>query len=113
MKITIEPETPEESKVLGEQLVYSGAIRACIAGYGAATEQNKTGEIGFCYGPWIALKTDMLRTMTIADERALHQSMVNAVLRASNIMAGAQRDELLAQEIMAGRNGHKLRIAEP
>ena len=80
MKIEITAETPEEKKAIGESIAYEGVARACIAGQGVITEKNKTGEVGFCYGPWLALKTDLLRTITIADERALQQSMVNAVL---------------------------------
>ena len=111
MKITIEAETPEESKAFDKPIVYEGAERLCIAGHAPPSEKNKDGEIGFIFGPWTALKTDVLRVLTIADERATAQLMVNAVLQASNIAANAHREAMLAQEIMAGRNG--LKIARP
>ncbi len=113
MRIELTAETPEEKKAFGEPVVYEGATRLCLAGHAPPSKKNPDGEIGFIFGPWTALKTDMLRTMTIADERNTAQLMVNAMLKASELLANAQRDQALAQQIMANRNGPNLRIAEP
>ena len=111
MKITIEAETDSEKTALPSPWVRTGCERVAVSGIGEHTDENKTGEFGYLHGDNIALRGDLARLMGSLDAQLLQQASVNGVLQANQMIFNAQRDQSIAQEVLAGRNG--LRIHRP
>jgi hypothetical protein len=111
MKITIEPETDNEKKALVEPWVRTGCIRFGLSGIGDKTPDSATGEFGFIHGDGAGVRGDLARIVAILEGQAMHQAAVNGLLNAQQIVANAQRDQALAQEVLG--NGKPFRLHRP
>lgn len=109
MKITIEAETDAEKKAIAEPWVRTGCLRFGLSGISdQRNEQNTTGEFGFLHGDAIGIRGDLARLIASLDMQAMQQTSTNGVLQANQLLANAQRDQALTQEILANRNGLKI-----
>jgi hypothetical protein len=97
MKITIEPETDEERLQVKEPWVRTGAMRFGLSG------QNSEGEFGFLHGPWLGVKTDLMRVVFELDVQSAKQVALEAVLHAHQMMGQAQRDQNLRATLANGK----------
>ena len=111
MKITIEAETDDEKKlpILQQSWVRTGCIRFGLSGIGERTAEQPTGEFGFLHGDSIGIKGDLTRLSANLDAQMMSQVSVNGVLQAHQMIANAQRDQRITQELVENRNGLKLR----
>lgn len=112
MKITIEPESDAEKKLLAEPWVRTGCIRFGLSGYGDVVEGNATGEFGFLHGDNIGIQGDLARLAASLNMQSMAQTAVNGVLQANQMLQRAQAEQAIAQEVLGNRNGN-LRIHRP
>lgn len=110
MKITIEAKTPEEKRIvqLQQPWVRTGCMRFGLSGIGAQTPEEPTGEFGFLRGDSIGIRGDIARLVANLEAQMMAQTSVNGVLQAHQMIGQAARDQNVAQEILANRNGMKL-----
>lgn len=105
----IEAENDAEKKAIAEPFVRTGCLRFCLSGISdQRSAENPTGEFGFLHGDGIGIRGDVARLLGTLDVQAMQQTSVNGVLQANNLLAAAQRDQVLAQEILGKRNGLKI-----
>jgi hypothetical protein len=110
MKITIEPETDDERKALAEPWVRTGCIRFGLSGITDKPQDSPTPEFGFIHGDGVGVRGDMARIVAMLENQAMRHAAVNGLLNAQQIVANAQRDEALANEI---RNGKPFKLHRP
>lgn len=111
MKITIEPETDDERKALAEPWVRTGCIRFGLSGIADKAENSPTPEFGFIHGDGAGIRGDLARIVAVLEGQAMHHAAVNGLLNAQQIVANAQRDQALAQEVLG--NGKPFRLHRP
>lgn len=110
MEITIKAETDAEKKVLPDAWILGGCVRFGLSGICERTDKNATGEFGFMHGDGVGIRGDVARLVAALDVQAMHNATVNGLLNAQQILANAQRDQALANEI---RNGKPFKLHRP
>jgi hypothetical protein len=112
VKITIEPESDTEKAlpVLKEPWVRTGCIRFGLSGITDKPQDSPTPEFGFVHGDGIGIRGDLARIVALLEGQAVHHATVNGLLNAQQIIANAQRDQALANEI---RNGKPFKLHRP
>lgn len=108
MRIEIIAETDEEKKQLAEPWVRIGCLRFGLSGIADKPQDNPTPEFGFVHGDAIGIRGDLARIVALLEGQSMHHATVNGLLKANEIIAAAQRNQALAQEVLG--NGKPFRI---